>query len=333
MKLGVIARAEDRGLGIQTWEVVRHMNPERVLVVRVPGSEAQGFELHRDRFPGATVLRVDERNWTLPEQEVREWLSGLDVVYTAETVYDQRLIGWANEQHVATVIQANPEFHDPSNPPPTVTWVATEWRIGHIPGARIVPMPVALDRFPEPDYSIQPARAIHTAGRRATGDRNGTETVLWSQNWAPDLTIDILEQTDRPYWENYQDASVFLMPRRYGGLCLPANEACAAGLVPVMTDISPNRYWPIVPVHHRPNGLVHLFCGEVPTILPDPEHIALTVRQLLDDDLTPMRKTARQWAEEHSWTSLRSLWESELEHALLCLGAADASTGNGRAPR
>jgi glycosyltransferase involved in cell wall biosynthesis len=45
------------------------------------------------------------------------------------------------------------------------------------------------------------------------------------------------------YWDNYSSGDVLLMPRRFGGLCLPVNEALGAGMPVIMPDISPNNTW------------------------------------------------------------------------------------------
>jgi glycosyltransferase involved in cell wall biosynthesis len=44
------------------------------------------------------------------------------------------------------------------------------------------------------------------------------------------------------YYDNYT-GGVLVMPRKYGGLCLPMNEAIAAGMPVIATDISPNNSW------------------------------------------------------------------------------------------
>src|SRR5690606_2061207 len=41
--------------------------------------------------------------------------------------------------------------------------------------------------------------------------------------------------------ELYKDFDAMILPRRYGGLCLPMNEALCSGLPVIMTDISPNN--------------------------------------------------------------------------------------------
>ena len=258
--LGVIARTDARGLGNQSWEVARNLHPERILVVRVPGSEAQGFAPDLERFPDATVVTVDEHNWQLPEEQVRDWLTGLDVVYSAETLYDWRIAEWANDANCATVVHVNPEFyahHQKMLPEPAQWWAPTEWRIDHLPlGTQVVPMPAPIDRFaPDPDDGI--VSVLHVGGRAATGDRNGTDLVLKASMLVPDIPITVATQTGlrRPrnvrivehtenYWDLYAGHSIMLLPRRYGGLCLPTIEAAAAGLAPVMTDAVPNQRWP-----------------------------------------------------------------------------------------
>jgi len=39
----------------------------------------------------------------------------------------------------------------------------------------------------------------------------------------------------------YKDFDALILPRKYGGLCLPVNEALMSGLPVIMTDISPNN--------------------------------------------------------------------------------------------
>ena len=149
MRIGVIARADNRGLGIQTWEVARHLEVERVLVVREPGSERRGFHPQLDRFPGAAIVEFGQYNdGELDEEICRGWLDGLDVIYSAETLYDWRISGWAREAGCATVVHANPEFYKHSVDSldhPTAWWSATPWRLGFLPReTRVVPMPMKV---------------------------------------------------------------------------------------------------------------------------------------------------------------------------------------------
>ena len=48
MRLGLIARADNRGLGQQTWAVQRNLQPAKTMVVDCPSM--QPLQLHLDRF-------------------------------------------------------------------------------------------------------------------------------------------------------------------------------------------------------------------------------------------------------------------------------------------
>ena len=330
MRFGLIARADDRGLGNQTWEVHRHYKPDRTLVVRVRGSEKQGFQPHLDRFPDALVAQVNERSWTLPEDTVRDFLKGLDVVYTAETLYDWRIVEWAADAGCATVVHCNPEFythHRTSHPHPTQWWAPTDWRLEHLPeGTRVVPMPVPTDRFGPVDPDDVKRQVLHVGGRPATGDRNGTnivraafrdldcELLLTSQSAGYNLRGATVRHNVKNYWDIYDDAPILLLPRRYGGLCLPANEACAAGAVPVMPDVSPNRRWPIEPLRAHRGTQVKLPTGAVPSFDCDPADLVTAVRDLWDR-LPERRRECLAWAEANSYEALEGEWMEALADA------------------
>lgn len=337
MKLGVIARAEDRGLGIQSWEAVRHLAPERVLVIDVQNPE--GFAMHLDRYPGATVARLQPQgmNGALAEGLVRDWLAGLDVVFSCETLYDWRLAEWARDAGCATVVQLNPEFfqHDRNGlPSPTAWWNPTTWRLDQLPaGTRHVPVPVALDRFCNIGRRTSTAdvalRALHVVGRPALSDRNGTELLSKAMRRTQGVELTVASQ--RPtkhgavvlgevadYWRLYDDQDVLVMPRRYGGLCLPAQEAMAAGLAVVMPGCPPNpEMWPIVPVRWQYRGQLQVPAGMIPLAETDARDLAVVLGRLAREpgELNVWRAKADQWAREHSWEALLPLYVEELGRA------------------
>lgn len=333
MKLGIIARAEDRGIGIQTWEAVRHLNPERVLVVDVQNPD--GFELHLDRYPGATVARLQAGRW-LAETLVREWMDDLDVVFTVETLYDWRIADWARDQGVATVVQANPEMlaHRPGwhEAAPTVWWNPTRWRMNEMPTGTIhVPVPVATDRFEPRQLDEEPRRlrALHVVGRPALGDRNGTEIVQTAAKLTKnvDWTIRAQKRTDRAphaegevpdYWKLYRGQDVLVMPRRYGGLCLPVQEACAAGVIPAMPTCPPNLDWPIYPLDWTFRGTIAVPAGELPMVETDPKFLAAALDRIADNPelRATMQQEASRWAYEHSWRVLAPQYLTELQRAV-----------------
>lgn len=332
----MLARGEDRGIGIQTWEWWRHVQPASTLLVDL-GDLARNFARHPDRFPGAThaALRGDG---TFDEAVVRAWLEPLDVLYTVETFYDWRIVDWACREGVRTVVHCNPEFYrhgrDVLLPEPDAWWLPTTWRAGLVDhGARVVEVPVPLDRWPTPEYEQprdpeEPLRILHVVGHRAMGDRNGTRALLQALRLVKShVRVTLATQDARlpsarfrhnievvqamggvdDYWTMYAGHDVLVMPRRYGGLCLPVLEASGAGLAVVMTDVSPQRDdWPHVigvPVIARP--IIETPAGRIPTWDAHPMSLAETIDTLAQnpDVLRDAQRAARRWAERQAWDS------------------------------
>lgn len=339
MKVALLARADARGIGHICWDVWKNrdaLGVDRVAVVDM-GDLRRGFADDLTRFPpDAPVLPFHDG--TLPEAETRAWVEGADVLYFVETAYDRRLMEWANDAGVATVGHLMPEFHRPDWPLPTVTWSPTPWRMDTLPlSTRLVPVPV--DSRPQPERDPGPLGVCHVAGHRAMGDRNGTTVVAQALRylrgpmvvdvWCQDSRLPALRAprgvvlrrhvrgvTDR--WEQYDGADVLVLPRRYGGLCLPAHEAAACGLGLVMTDCPPNPdVWPITGIRCERGASIVTPCGEVPMWNASPVHLAEILNRLASnpDEVTKMREASREWAEAHSWERLGRLWRSEMERA------------------
>lgn len=345
MKVGLIARGEDRGLGIQTWEAARHLAFDRVMLLDLSALQSQ-FPLHVERYPGALLVPFDGTG--LPEGVVRDWLAGLDAVFTCETAYDWRLPSWCAEAGARLVCQVNPEFMRPATAELPVTWWnPTTWRMAHLPaGAVHVPVPVALDRFPVPGARVPgaPLRVLHVGGHAAMADRNGTTLLAVAlQAVREPLDVHVISQDERlarfnptmgehgqvtvsmitggvaDYWRLYDGADVLALPRRYGGLCLPAQEAMAASLAVVMPDCEPQRtVWP--PVHltpAHPGRPVNTPAGRIALTNTDPAGLARTLDRLAaDPDLVArLQLRSRAWACEHSWDELAARYWAEFSTA------------------
>jgi glycosyltransferase involved in cell wall biosynthesis len=116
------------------------------------------------------------------------------------------------------------------------------------------------------------------------------------------------------YWKLYRDFDVLLMPRRFGGLCLPAQEAAAAGLALVMTDTSPNQTWPIVPIPVRQHSKMRTPGGDVHLANATSAAVAEGVNRLARDRelLGTMKSRARGWAIDRSWRTLLPMYRGLL---------------------
>lgn len=339
MNIGVVARATNRGLGIQTMEVARNLRA-RVLVVDIDNPSSALHPTIRDRFPGAPIVRC-RPGWRLEERKVRGWLEGLDAVYTAETTYDPRFAAWAADAGALVSVHLNPEFGGvgwglPESGPQW--WSPTSWRLEHLPtGTQVVALPVATDRWPE---RAEPHRGrcrwLHVAGKAALADRNGTTAVVAALPLLREpCTVTIVTQDNElpamprlpdhvevhtviggvdDYWRLYEGHDALVMPRRYGGLCLPVQEAMGAGLAVAMTNCAPNpTTWPVVPIPSRFGHLERMPAGEIPVAEVEPEDVAATMDQLADPEVRVEHQfRARGWAAMHSWYANAGFWRRAL---------------------
>ncbi len=346
MRLGLIARADSRGLGVQTKAFHDNMAPAKTLVVCTSeAASAQPLPIRTNWYPGAQTCPG------LPSAgDLDDFLNDIDTVYTAETGYGHLLWDIAEKRNIRTVLHANFEFLNPADRP--TQWLAPSlWRITEWPNHTIhLPFPVETDKFPTPHLPELPTHLLHIVGR-PTQDRNtdlhrnGTIDLLAAlQHVTQPCTVTIRCQHDTyvdhliaahsiripnnvnlkimrgdllNYWDAYQDQHAMILPRRFGGLCLPANEAVAAGIPVVMTDIDPNNTWlpkpwlvPATPAgSFRAKQIVHCHAA-------DPAALATKISQLLTDPqwYTDAKKSATHLGRRLSWQSLKPMYEQ------ICIG-------------
>lgn len=349
MKIGLIARCEyARGIAIQSHNFFEHMPVDRVLLVR-----KQAIDLDCDErpewYPGATEVTYDHINHRLPQVEVMEWLEGLDVVFTVETPYDWRLPDWARNMHVRTVIQGNPEFyrHDQVQQMvdaynykahPDAWWWPTPWRTDRLPTGRVVPVP--MPDCPTIARTDGEVNFLHVVGKRAFEDRNGTDIVInalrsieepcdftingfgWeldpgqiraSVGFGSPVRLHINEAGVEDRWSMYRDQSVLVLPRRYGGLCLPALEAAASGLAVSMPACSPNDVLAADLYSARGDRHIALACGPVASADTDFRELGLHLTDLARNPEHVRTLQKIQLAAVPRWSDYRDVYIEELE--------------------
>lgn len=270
MKLGIIARADITGLGIQSRNWVRLLNPDKVIII--DSTTFNGNEQHFEWYKDYDTYKV---NGFIKRNEISHILNDIDVLLTFEIPYSYELIKVARAKGVKTIIQNNWEFTDyiprPTLPLPDLLvnhsyWHLDEQKENWPDITEYCPTPLFIEDFDEimlqnMDRSDK-RRFLHIAGRKTYEDRNGTndlleavrlidprlhdfELVIKTQTTEiediddPRIIIDRNPPLDEK--ELYRDFDVVIMPRRYGGACLPMNEALAAGLPVIMPDIDPNN--------------------------------------------------------------------------------------------
>ena len=269
MRLGIIVRSDNTGLGNQTKELVDMLDPEKVMLIN--SNSFNGNKQHPEWYNQRHGMM--EVTGFPNEAEVRKFLRNLDIVLSCETFYHDKFINIANEMRVKTILQYNYEFfgtlQNPKLGVPDVLLSPSSWNIDKVKErfgdqCKVIhlPPPTSPETFRDvkaKNRGTTHRRILHIAGKKAAKDRNGTEIVVEMLKYSkadyelviqtqtgfhtdstdPRLTIKYGNPEKRE--DMYIDYDAMVLPRRYAGLCLPMNEALLSGLPVFMTDISPNN--------------------------------------------------------------------------------------------
>jgi glycosyltransferase involved in cell wall biosynthesis len=333
VRLGLIARADSRGLGIQCLGVARNLNPTKVMVVDCPS--AKPLPIRRDWYPDAQWVHG------LPTpQDFERFCDGLSVVYTAETSYGQSFWNIAEHAGVKTVLAANYEFLDLQDRP-SLWAMPSMWHFDEVPfpNKTFLPVPIDTSVFSADFPAAAATNFLHVCGRPAIHDRNGsldlllalqhvTSTVtvtmtcqepgyisgLIAQHGIrtpPNVTLVVKPGDVENYWDLYAGQHVLVMPRRFGGLALPVNEALGAGMPVIMPAISPNDSW-LPQEWLTPARWVRDFYAKtrVDVYETDPQVLAAKIDEFASDpdQYAKARAKAYELRTELSWTALKPLY-------------------------
>jgi len=256
------ARADRRGLAVQTSELARHLQPAKVFGIDM--GDLSPYPCSWREYNPATLAVA--RHDRIFEVDVRNWLADLDVVLGCETFYLPWFTRLCADMKIHTILVANYEFTHHILAPdwapiPDVLAVPTTWNMERLPDPVLLPHGVDRQRLPYRQRT-EAKTFLHVIGHPAAHDRAGTR-VLWEalgfvsqpmhvvvRSMQPcrapmrygahiDLEVHIGDMPD--YWQLYDDTDVLVLPRRYGGQSLPMNEALSSGLVVLMPDAEPQR--------------------------------------------------------------------------------------------
>lgn len=339
-RLGIIARSDATGLGVQSRNWVRLLNPDKVILI-----DSWPFnknEQHPEWYKDYKVINV---SGFIQRFHIDSILEDIDVLLTFEIPYSYELVTIAKARGVKVIIQNNWEFTDylqtPSLPLPDLLVNHSYWNLDKQKElwpeiTEYCATPVFVEDFDS--ITMQnferkgKRRFLHVAGRKTYEDRNGTEDVLAAVKLIPkeiDFELVIKTQTtdvssddprvtiDRNPPEDekelYRDFDAVIMPRRYGGACLPMTEALAAGLPVIMTNIDPNdkvlpKEW-LVEAKQKTSFMART---QIPVYETNPQELAyrITAWAIDDEGEDIVRKLrAREIAEkEYSSQSVMKKW-------------------------
>lgn len=355
MRLGLWgARMDNTGLGMQTWEFYRHMKPAKTMVVDISMLERtpeRRMKQYPERYADDPNVRFIEG---IPNEfDIRSFLDGLDVVFLAESAYNMSFYQIARQMGVKTAVQYNYEFFDWFGDSiwekPDLFIAPSAWHYNNVQllcdqtGTRHIYLHCPVDTEKIKERFIDSAhRFVHIAGRPAANDRNGTYTFLNALQLAPDDLRGIVYTQSKDlfneikaeypsvevkynvsdYTEIYKKGSVMVLPRKYGGNCLPMNEALAAGMPVIMSDVEPNnvflpKRW-LVPAKESDVDFAPRF--KIPVYETDEVALMLRMRwfkSLSNADMREQSQIACDLANTISWKTMKPKYQEVFE--ALCL--------------
>lgn len=337
MKLGLIARQDNTGVGLQTWELFRHLDPYTTVALTMGDVEGH---VHRrefpERYPGsvpATYSGTYGSGRIRPYCETLSELKKCDVVLTVETPYDHMMVEDLQSAGVKVVVVANREFLEwivnEKLPRPDLFISPSSWCLDQWPENTVF-LPHPVDRKRLPFRARRHAeRFLHLAAR-AFRDRAGTEIVSFAAGmFKGDVTVrtqDPLIKKFRHvkyevkdidnYWDVYDGMDVLVAPRRYGGQSLPVNEALSLGMPVIALDREPERS--MLPKESLiPATMIRMLKvsgGEVPLYNAKPALLAQRMREFQDNPrlVRSLSLDADERAQAISWSVLKPRWEEVL---------------------
>lgn len=267
--LGLICRMDDTGLGSQTRNLCKMLKPDRILLINSNpfNNNIQHPEWYLD-------FDCQITNGFPTNFEVLKFIKGLTHILTAETFYSHFMVSQANARGIKTFQQYNWEFlehlQNPNLPKPYKWLAPSYWHLKkmeeNFQNVVYLPPPIFVNEFKETrekNWNNSGKRKfVHIVGKTATCDRNGTLDLLAALRFS-NQNYELIIKSQYPiseYMEGVNDKRVIfnienipetkdlysgfdlmILPRRYGGLCLPMIESLISGLPVIMSDMEPNN--------------------------------------------------------------------------------------------
>jgi hypothetical protein len=173
---------------------------------------------------------------------------------------------------------------------------------------------------------------VHNAGSANSQylDRNGTSLLLKAlpyvkspiklifrsrdTSWQIDDERVEFRLGDADYDTLWDEGDVFVFPEAYNGLCLPLQEAFAAGMLVIAGDRFPINTWlpqePLLPISNCDK--IRNDWQEIPISSYNSIELASLIDSWYDEDIQTLSTKGIKWAEENSWDKLKPVYERVL---------------------
>jgi glycosyltransferase involved in cell wall biosynthesis len=276
MKIGLLAYSSQTGLGYQTRDFYKHFGCHKVLIPDL--SVFNGMPVNHSWCPDARVCfgypQNDDCEWLVDGSDII-FICETPLNYHLIEYANTKGVPVVNQYN----FEFCDYLTNPYLPPCTVMASPSRWGMDVISeihdNVQLWQMPINTKEIPARVVN-EVTTFLHVIGRPAAQDRNGTMVFLDAVERLGDkynYRIVVQTPTDEGSWNNYKPIAyriaqmqlrlgndvlrivdniqdnmqlyrmgdVLVLPRRYGGLCLPMWEALASGVPVIMPDIVPNN--------------------------------------------------------------------------------------------
>lgn len=338
MEIGLLAFSSDTGLGYQTRDFYKHIPCSKVLIVDI--SKLNNMPVDHSWIPSYEDFRVtdgiptdEDVEWLVDGMDA-VFLCETPLNYHLFEYAKEKGVATINQYNYEFL----EHFRTPNLPMPTVLASPSTWGIERVKEIHdnVVLWSVPMDTKGIKFRKLESLNTfIHVLGRPAANDRNGTlifieaakrlgkkytykiylqspkelktfehyEPIAQAINEAQKVLGDNLQvylDTENNL-DMYKFGDVLVLPRRYGGLCLPMWESLASGVPVIMPDISPNnsilpKEWLVeaeVKGSFQTSSTIDLYETNIDRLVE--------VMENMRDNITEYNIQAREIAESNSW--------------------------------
>lgn len=254
-----------------------------------------------------------------------ELLDKCDEIWFLETPFDWSYILKAREKGVRTVLFLMYECSALHYIPDVLVGGSIMERIHFGDDVKVVNVPAPK----EIKWKLRENAKVfvHNAGHGGLGGRNGTKELIEAMKYVESpIKLIIRSQVpvvcndprvevrigDFPYDSLYKEGDVFIYPDKFGGSCLPLQEAHSAGMAIMASDRLPSNTWLpkeiLIPIKgYKKERIAEKYFDSA---IVDPIDIAKCIEMWYNADITNLSLAGKKWAEENSWDKLKPIYEA-----------------------
>lgn len=306
---GIVCVATEQGIGRQAKDLFDNGIVQEVFVVR-----HSTHENHYEWYPNR-MSTFDEL------------LEKCDTIFFIETPFKWEYVLKAREKGIKTVIFIMYECTR-LNYYPDVLVGGSLMEKELYPDLNVkvinVPVPKALKWRKRTKAQV----FVHNAGHGGLGGRNGTMNLIKAIPMVKSPAKFIIRAQfpiklpyddprveirigDLPYETLFAEGDVFIYPDKFGGSCLPLQEAHASGMLVMASDRHPTNTWlpkePLIPIQgYKKETIIQPFDSAIIS----PEDIARKIDEWYNKDIEKYSLIGKNWGEANSWEVLKKEYEN-----------------------